>query len=117
MAIHPKEFNSTVDFRVIWREILTGIGSPRTPSTPGRTVRPKPSATTRSHRPESQMSIQEQPDVDEQLDAEPEFELECLFDDMEEPTELTIFTPEGSATASEWITIDRPSAVSVTEIR
>ncbi|WP_336327967.1 hypothetical protein [Halovenus sp. HT40] len=63
------------------------------------------------------MSIQEQPAVDEQLDAEPEFELECLFDDMEEPTELTIFTPEGSATVSEWITIDRPSAVSVTEIR
>jgi hypothetical protein len=63
------------------------------------------------------MSIQKQQTEDEQLDAEPEFELECLFDDMEEPTELTIFTPEGSATASEWITIDRPNAVPVTEIR
>ena len=117
MAVHPKEFSSVIDFTVIWREILTEVGSLRTPSTPGRTVRPNPSATTRNHGPDTQMSIQEQPAVDEQLDSEPEFELECLFDDMEEPTELTIFTPEGSATASEWITIDRPSAVSVTEIR
>jgi hypothetical protein len=63
------------------------------------------------------MYVQEQSITDATLTDEPEFELECLFDDMEEPTELTIFTPEGSATASEWITIDRPSAVSVTEIR
>ncbi|MFT4947072.1 MAG: hypothetical protein ACI8TL_001312 [Natronomonas sp.] len=67
--------------------------------------------------PDTQMSIQERSDADEELTDEPEFELECLFDDMEEPTELTIFTPEGEATASEWITIDRPSAVPVTEIR
>lgn len=50
-------------------------------------------------------------------EADPEFELECLYDDMEEPTELTIFTPEGNATASEWITVDLKTAVPVTDIR
>lgn len=63
------------------------------------------------------MYVQEQPAADDELSEEPNFDLECLFDDMEEPTELTIFTPEGNATASEWITIDRPSAVPITEIR
>ncbi|MXR50537.1 hypothetical protein GRX03_02800 [Halovenus sp. WSH3] len=63
------------------------------------------------------MYTHEQQATDRSLDEQPEFELECLFDDMQEPTELTIFTPEGEATASEWITVDRHSAVPVTEIR
>lgn len=63
------------------------------------------------------MYVQEELGVDGELNEQPDFELECLFDDMEEPTELTIFTPEGEATASEWITVDRQSAVPVTQLR
>lgn len=63
------------------------------------------------------MYIKEDLAAEERLDDQPEFELECLFDDMEEPSELTIFTPDGSATASEWITVDRRDAVPVDQIR
>ena len=58
-----------------------------------------------------------QPTDEHRLADEPEFELECLYDDMDSPEEVTVFTPDGTATASEWITVDRESAISVTEIR
>ena len=58
-----------------------------------------------------------QPTNEDALTEEPNFELECLYDDMDNPEEVTIFTPDGEATASEWITVDRDSAVAVTEIR
>lgn len=55
--------------------------------------------------------------ADRELDATPEFELDCLFDDMDDPAELTVFTPEGRATATEWITVDRSEAVALDQIR
>ena len=45
------------------------------------------------------------------------FDLKCLYDDMENPSEITVFTPEGAATATEWITIDRTQAVPLSQIR
>lgn len=61
------------------------------------------------------MSTQHPPTED--LSSRPEFELACLFDDMDDPAELTVFTPEGNATATEWITIEREGAVPLDEIR
>lgn len=58
-----------------------------------------------------------QPTGETELSEDPEFELECLYDDMDSPEEVTVFTPDGKATASEWITVDRGSAVPVTEVR
>lgn len=52
-----------------------------------------------------------------ELDSPPEFELECLFDDMDDPSELTVFTARGNATATEWITIDRTDAVALDDVR
>ncbi len=47
----------------------------------------------------------------------PEFALECLYDDMEKPSEVTVFTPEGAATATEWITIDLTHATPLSRTR
>lgn len=62
------------------------------------------------------MSTQHAPSTRD-LSSCPEFELACLFDDMDDPSELTVFTPEGNATATEWITVDREQAVPLDEIR
>mgnify|MGYP000474713802 CR=1 FL=1 len=51
------------------------------------------------------------------LRAAPEFELECLFDDPSDPSELTIFSPEGENLATEWVTADRSAAWSLERIR
>lgn len=64
------------------------------------------------------MSQSEHPtELDEPLADAPEYELECLFDDMENPTEVTVFYPEGERTATEWVTVDESVAVSLSEIR
>jgi hypothetical protein len=47
----------------------------------------------------------------------PEVELECLYDDPSSPSELTIFSPETPAMATEWLTVDRSSARSLEEMR
>jgi hypothetical protein len=54
--------------------------------------------------------------VESPLDARPEFELECLFDDTENPSSVTIFYPRGERTVSEWVTADTGTAVSVDDI-
>lgn len=46
----------------------------------------------------------------------PSFELDCLFDDVDDPTEVTVFVT-GSQTVSEWITADVDTAVPLDEIR
>lgn len=51
------------------------------------------------------------------LGEEPAFELECLFDDVDDPTEVTVFFPRGARTVTEWITADVETAVSVAEMR
>jgi hypothetical protein len=57
------------------------------------------------------------PPTERGIDSTPEFDLDCLFDDMNDPSELTVFTPEGNATATEWITVDRSAAVALDRIR
>ncbi|MFB6311398.1 MAG: hypothetical protein ABEH64_09500 [Salinirussus sp.] len=43
-------------------------------------------------------------------------ELECLFDDLDEPSKVTIFYPRGERTVSEWMTADVEAARSLDEI-
>lgn len=64
------------------------------------------------------MSVEEasDPRVDSALDERPEFELECMFDDTEDPSSVTIFYPRGERTVSEWMTADTGTAVSMDEI-
>lgn len=47
----------------------------------------------------------------------PAFELECLFDDLEAPTEVTVFYPRGERTVTEWITADVETAVPLGDAR
>jgi hypothetical protein len=65
------------------------------------------------------MSVEDASDlrVDSPHDDRPEFELECLFDDTEDPSSVTIFYPRGERTVSEWVTADTATAVSVEDIR
>jgi hypothetical protein len=51
------------------------------------------------------------------LEARPDFELECLFDDTTDPTSVTIFYPRGERTVSEWVTADTGTAVSLDDLR
>lgn len=46
----------------------------------------------------------------------PWYEFECLFDDMDEPSQVTIFYPRGERTVSEWLTADVEAAWSLDEI-
>jgi hypothetical protein len=39
------------------------------------------------------------------------FELECLFDDTGNPTEVTIFSPRAEEAATRWMTTDRSVAI------
>ncbi|MFB6164550.1 MAG: hypothetical protein ABEJ31_05275 [Haloarculaceae archaeon] len=53
-----------------------------------------------------------------QFDQLPEFELECMYDDWDEPSEVTIFsTDEADSLYTAWLTVDCEHAVSLTEIR
>jgi hypothetical protein len=55
--------------------------------------------------------------ADATLRRAPEFELECLYDDPSSPSELTIFSPETPAMATEWLTVDRSSALRLDRMR
>lgn len=52
---------------------------------------------------------------DELADA-PVFDLECIYDDPENPTALTVFSPKAEELTTSWITVDRGSAVSLDDI-
>ena len=47
----------------------------------------------------------------------PTFELECLYDDPADPTELTVYAPETERLATEWVTVNRSAAVSLERVR
>lgn len=47
----------------------------------------------------------------------PEFEVECIFDDVETPTEVTIFSPETERTLTEWVSAKTSDAVDLSGIR
>jgi len=57
------------------------------------------------------------PRGDPALEDAPEFDLECLFDDAEHPTEVTVFSPDPDRTPTEWLTAERASTISIDEIR
>lgn len=48
----------------------------------------------------------------------PEFGLSCLFDDEDDPSEITVFPgEEDELSTTEWLTADIESSVSLDEIR
>jgi hypothetical protein len=47
----------------------------------------------------------------------PEFELACLYGDPSNPRELTVFSPADHRMSTEWLTVDRSAAVSLTDVR
>lgn len=47
----------------------------------------------------------------------PEFALECLYDDPLDPSELTIYAPDGQRFATEWVTADQSAAIPIDQIR
>lgn len=52
------------------------------------------------------------------LDAPPEYELACRFDDEEAPTEVTVFPAEfGEDLATHWLTMDVEHAVPLDRAR
>ena len=63
------------------------------------------------------MSATTAPPSDTDLDETPEFELDCLYDDPEDPSELTIFPSDLQQSVTEWVTADRSAAVSLDELR
>lgn len=50
------------------------------------------------------------------LDEQPTFDLDCRYDDPDDPAEVTIFDAEDD-TLTAWLTIDENSAVSLDRIR
>jgi hypothetical protein len=61
------------------------------------------------------MSSTERP-ADEEALATPD-DLQHLYDDAEEPSEITIFSPGSERFPTEWITADRTTAVSLSDAR
>lgn len=55
--------------------------------------------------------------IGEELAEPPEFDLECLFDDPSNPSQLTVFSPETRRLTTEWLTVDRAAAVSLDRVR
>lgn len=50
------------------------------------------------------------------LESFPEFGLSCLYDDANDPGEVTVF-PDEELSTTEWVTADVDSTVSVEEVR
>ena len=59
----------------------------------------------------------EKPKSESQLDEFPETGLDWARDDDHEPSQLTIFDPEGPNIATAWLTADADSAVSLDQIQ
>jgi len=47
----------------------------------------------------------------------PEFEIDCIFDDTETPTKVTLFLPETERRLTEWVTADTSDAMELSKIR
>lgn len=57
-------------------------------------------------------------DVEVEFDQLPEFELECMYDDWDDPSEVTVFsTDEADSLYTAWLTTDRSHAVSLEDVR
>ncbi len=53
------------------------------------------------------------PASSEQLAETPNFDLSCLVDDVEHPTEVTVYNPAGERNVTEWITAPLSETVDV----
>lgn len=63
------------------------------------------------------MSVQ-QPDPGDLLASYPDYVLSCLYDDEDDPSEVTVFSGEADErSTTEWITADVESTVAVDELR
>jgi hypothetical protein len=51
------------------------------------------------------------------LEELPQFDLEYLFDDDDDPTEVTVFSDDPESLSTQWITVDRQHAVPLEEVR
>jgi hypothetical protein len=51
------------------------------------------------------------------LEELPQFDLEYLFDDDDDPTEVTVFADDPESLSTQWITVDRSAAVPLEEVR
>lgn len=66
------------------------------------------------------MSVVDRSEQAEALPVEelPEFELECMYDDWDDPSDVTIFsTDDEDSLYTAWLTIDETHAVGLDEIR
>ncbi|MFB6222997.1 MAG: hypothetical protein ABEH86_04910 [Haloarcula sp.] len=63
------------------------------------------------------MSASTDPPPETELDESPEFELNCLYDDPEDPSELTIFSSDLQKSMTEWVTADRSTIIPLDRIR
>jgi hypothetical protein len=62
------------------------------------------------------MSVQ-QPRPGEPLASYPDYVLSCLYDDEDDPSEVTLFPGEEERSTTEWITADVESTVAIDELR
>jgi len=66
------------------------------------------------------MSVVDRSEGAQELPVEelPEFELECMYDDWDDPSEVTIFsTDDEDSLYTAWITVDREHAVELGDVR
>jgi hypothetical protein len=56
-------------------------------------------------------------DAERSLRRYPQYELDCLFDEEETPSEVTVFVDEVGELATKWLTIDIDHAVPLDEVR
>lgn len=48
----------------------------------------------------------------------PDYVLSCLYDDEDDPSEVTVFSgEEGDLSTTEWITVDVESSVAIEDVR
>jgi hypothetical protein len=66
------------------------------------------------------MSVVDRPDEATEVPFEqlPTFQLECMYDDWDDPSSVTIFsTDDGDSLYTAWLTVDQDSAVPLTDVR
>jgi len=66
------------------------------------------------------MSVVDRSDevVEVEFEQLPEFYLECMYDDWDDPSEVTVFSPAASDDLrTTWLTVDRDHAVALEDVR
>jgi len=66
------------------------------------------------------MSVVDRPGQESEVEFDqlPEFDLECMYDDWDDPSAVTVFsTAESDSLYTAWLTADRDHAVSLEAVR